>query len=75
MAQPCRRLAYFDTNIFDNLLKKTGGVIESDEVRLRAAIEADRLSVLLSILNIQAAGSSIAAAPADPEFDGLGSLR
>jgi|SRR5216684_5344404 hypothetical protein len=53
MAQPCRRLAYFDTNIFDNLLKKTGGVIESDEVRLRAAIEADRLSVLLSILNIQ----------------------
>jgi hypothetical protein len=42
MAQACRRLAYFDTNIFDNLLKKTGGVVESDEVRLRAAIKAQK---------------------------------
>jgi len=45
-------IAYFDTNIFDNLLKRNG-VTAEDEARLRRSIESGRLAVLLSILNIQ----------------------
>jgi len=41
-----RTIAYFDTNIFDNILKKTGGVVENDETRLRAAIGSGKLSLV-----------------------------
>jgi len=30
------QLVYLDTNVFDNLIKKEGGVTEADEERLRA---------------------------------------
>lgn len=46
-------VAYFDTNIFDNIWKRTQGITGGDEARLRAAIEAGSLRILLSILNIQ----------------------
>jgi hypothetical protein len=46
-------LAYFDTNVFDNLLKKSGGVTDTDEQVLRRAIEDGRLVVLASILNVE----------------------
>ncbi len=45
-------VAYFDTNVFDNILKKTAGVLESDEAHLRSAIEARRLAIVTSIVNI-----------------------
>ena len=51
-ASPGKKLvAYFDTNVFDNILKKTGGVVESHEASLRAAIESEGLSVVTSVLN------------------------
>jgi hypothetical protein len=46
-------LAYFDTNIFDNILKRTGGVTEEDEVQLRVAIETGQMSILPGVLNLQ----------------------
>jgi hypothetical protein len=44
--------AYFDTNVFDNILKRTNGVIEQDEVRLREAIKSQKLSILPGILAV-----------------------
>jgi hypothetical protein len=46
-------LAYFDTNIFDNLVKKTAGVTEEDESQLRGAISSRRLTILASHVNIR----------------------
>jgi len=45
-------VAYFDTNIFDNILKKTAGVLEDDMPQLLRAIESRRLAIVTSILNI-----------------------
>jgi hypothetical protein len=47
-----RLVAYFDTNVFDNILKKTGGVVEGSAARLRGAVASGRLSLVTSILNI-----------------------
>jgi hypothetical protein len=47
-----RLIAYFDTNVFDNIVKGTGGVLESDVTRLQSAIESKALSLVTSILNI-----------------------
>lgn len=45
-------VAYFDTNIFDNMLKRTAGVLADDEARLLRAIESRKLAIVTSILNI-----------------------
>jgi hypothetical protein len=42
-------LVYFDTNVFDNLLKKTQGITARDEASLRAAIRSGAVSVLVGI--------------------------
>jgi hypothetical protein len=47
------RVVYFDTNVFDNILKRRNNVTAEDEMRLRSALAAGSLSVLLSIINIQ----------------------
>jgi len=41
-------LAYLDTNVFDNLLKRTNGITEADELRLRAAITSRQLTIVAS---------------------------
>lgn len=46
------KTAYFDTNVFDHIHKRIG-VTESDLTRLRSLIRAGKLSVLLSILNLE----------------------
>jgi len=51
-------LVYFDTNIFDNLLKKTQGITERVEASLRAAIKSGALSVLVEIHAIDETAAS-----------------
>jgi hypothetical protein len=46
-------LAYLDTNIFDNLIKKTGGVTQTDETRLHAAVHSQQLTIVISHTNIR----------------------
>lgn len=46
------KTAYFDMNVFDHIHKRIG-VTESDLTRLRSLIRAGKLSVLLSILNLE----------------------
>lgn len=46
------KTAYFDTNVFDHIHKRIG-VTESDLTKLRSLIMSGRLSVLLSILNLE----------------------
>jgi hypothetical protein len=46
-------LAYLDTNVFDNLLKKTNGVTRADELRLRAAIASRQLTITASHINLR----------------------
>jgi hypothetical protein len=47
------RVVYFDTNVFDNILKRTNNVTAEDEMRLRSTLAGGSLSILLSIINIQ----------------------
>ncbi len=44
--------AYFDTNVYDNLLKKTQDVTADDESRLRSAISSYKLVILPGIVTI-----------------------
>jgi hypothetical protein len=46
-------LAYFDTNVFDHLHKKTDGITEADEQALRAAVSSGRLTIAVGHLNIR----------------------
>jgi len=45
-------LAYFDTNVFDHLHKKTDGVTEADERALRAAVLSRQLTIIVGHINI-----------------------
>jgi hypothetical protein len=56
-------LVYFDTNIFDNLIKKTGGVAEADERRLYAAVSSRRLTIVISHTNIREALAALESRP------------
>src|ERR1700722_1850850 len=46
-------LVYFDTNVFDNVVKKTGGVTGADEEWLRAASSSGKLTIVASHINIR----------------------
>src|SRR5215469_15857341 len=52
MSTGIKLVAYFDTNVFDNILKRSAGVLQGDEAHLLKAIESGRLVVVTSILNI-----------------------
>jgi len=60
-------LAYFDTNVFDNLIKKQNGVTAADESRLRAAVSSGRLTIAVGHLNIR---EILAALSRNPEIVG-----
>jgi predicted nucleic acid-binding protein len=60
-------LAYFDTNVFDNLIKKQNGVTAADEARLRAAVSSGQLRIVIGHLNIR---EILAALPASREIVG-----
>jgi hypothetical protein len=67
---PCRTmsiLAYFDTNVFDNFIKKQNGATEADELQLRAAVSSGQLTIVVGHLNIR---EILAALPAKPEIVG-----
>ena len=51
--RPCSPIAYFDTNIFDNLIKRTNGITDADYDRLRAAVSSRRLTVVVSHTTIR----------------------
>jgi len=46
-------VAYFDTNVFDNLIKKTGDLTEADEFAVRSWVSSGQLSIAVSPINIQ----------------------
>ena len=46
------RKIYFDTNIFDHLVKGIG-ITEAEERALRSAVNSGHISVLLSYLNLE----------------------
>jgi hypothetical protein len=58
-------LVYCDTNVFDNLIKRTNGVTDADELQLRAAVSSRRLTVVVSHINIQ---ETLAALHTRPEI-------
>jgi len=58
-------LVYFDTNVFDNLVKKTGGIKPEDESLLRDAVSSRSLIVLASHVTIR---ETIAALSSRPEI-------
>jgi hypothetical protein len=49
----CPTIAYFDTNIFDNLVKKTNGITDADYDQLLAAVSMERLTIVVSHTTIQ----------------------
>jgi hypothetical protein len=58
-------LVYFDTNVFDNLIKQTGGVTEADEERLQATVSSSQLRILVSDINLR---ETLAALRSRPEI-------
>jgi hypothetical protein len=56
-------LAYFDTNVFDHLYKKTDGVTQADELELRSAVFSGRLTIVVGHLNIQETLAALRASP------------
>jgi predicted nucleic acid-binding protein len=51
--RPRSTLAYLDTNVFDNLIKKTNGVTDADEEQLRASVSSRRLTIVVSHITIR----------------------
>ncbi len=60
-------LAYFDTNVFDHLFKKTDKVTDADELQLREAVSSGRLTIVVGHINIR---ETLAALRASPEIVG-----
>jgi predicted nucleic acid-binding protein len=58
-------LVYLDTNVFDNLLKKTNGVTHADELQLCAAVTSRQLKIVASHINLR---ETIAALRSRPEI-------
>lgn len=58
-------LAYFDTNVFDNLIKKTNGVTDADQRQLGAAVSSGQLTIVVSHINIR---ETLAAFHSRPEI-------
>jgi predicted nucleic acid-binding protein len=56
---------YLDTNVFDNLLKKTNGVTHADELQLCAAVTSRQLKIVASHINLR---ETIAALRSRPEI-------
>jgi len=56
-------VAYFDTNVFDNLIKKTNGVTDADEEQLRAGVSSGRITVVVSHTNIRETISALDSRP------------
>jgi hypothetical protein len=56
-------LVYLDTNIFDNLTKKTGGVTQTDERRLREAVSSRQLTIVVSQTNVREAPAALEGYP------------
>ena len=56
-------IAYFDTNVFDNLVKKVNGVTEADEEQLRASVSSSRITVVVGHTNIRETLSALDSRP------------
>jgi hypothetical protein len=61
--RPCSTIAYFDTNIFDNLIKRTNGITDADDARLRAAVSSGRVKVVVSHITIREALAALESRP------------
>ncbi len=46
------KIAYFDTNVFDQIYKQVT-VSEADQIALRSAVDEGKICILLSILNLE----------------------
>lgn len=57
------KTAYFDTNVFDHIHKEIG-VTGAGLLALRSAVRAGRISILLSVLNLEEVLSALASSPA-----------
>ena len=62
-ATAARVVAYFDTNVFDNLIKKTNGVTDADEEQLRACVSSGRITVVVGHTNIRETISALDSRP------------
>lgn len=61
--RPSTTIAYFDTNIFDNLIKRTNGIKDADEARLRAAVSSGRVKVVVSHTTFREALAALESRP------------
>lgn len=58
-----RTVAYFDTNVFDNLVKKSNGVTDADQEHLRANVSSGRITVVVGHTNIRETLSALDSRP------------
>lgn len=57
-----KKVVYFDTNVFDHIHKGIG-VTEADWLALRSAVKNGRISILLSVLNLEEALCALEQSP------------
>lgn len=62
MSQRITKTVYFDTNVFDHIHKGID-VTEADRLALRSAVENGRISILLSVLNLEEALCALEQSP------------
>src|SRR5713101_181471 len=72
----CSTIAYFDTNIFDNLIKKRNSITDADEARLRTAVSSGRLTIVVSHTTIRETLAALESRPdiARGQFELIASL-
>src|SRR5258708_6056510 len=56
-------LSYFDTNVFDNLIKRTNGVTDADREQLHAEVSSGRLRVVVGHTTIREALAALESRP------------
>lgn len=56
------KIAYFDTNVFDQIYKQLA-VREADQIALRSAVDEGKICILLSILNLEEVISALKSRP------------
>jgi len=61
-SEKMKKVVYFDTNVFDHIHKGIG-VTEADWLALRSAVKNGRISILLSVLNLEEALCALEQSP------------
>jgi len=62
-----KKIVYFDTNVFDHLINNKNGITKIDEINLRKAVNSGRISIPISLINLEETFCALDNYPAEAE--------